>query len=63
MLSPTAVEEFKQLYLKEFGIQLTDAQALELGMQLIRLIKAVYGPNLPKKWTSRRVLPTMQEVR
>ncbi len=55
MLSPEALAEFKQLYLKECGLNLTNEQAIYLGTQLIRLVKVVYGPNLPKKWESRRV--------
>lgn len=50
MLSPEAITEFKTLYLKEFGVKLTNEQALDMGTKLIRLVKVVYGSNLPKKW-------------
>lgn len=53
MLSTEAVNEFKKLYFKEYGIKLTNEQAIDMGTKLIRLIKAVYGPNLPKKWSSK----------
>ncbi len=54
MLSPEALAEFKVLYQKECGINLTNEQAVYLGSELIRLVKVVYGPNLPKKWEPRR---------
>lgn len=54
MLSPEALAEFKQMYLKECGLNLTNEQAIYLGTQLIRLVKVVYGPNLPKKWEPRQ---------
>lgn len=50
MLSAEAIDEFKNLYLKQYGIRLTYEQATELGTKLIRLVKIVYGSNLPKKW-------------
>lgn len=53
MLSVEAIGEFKSLYSKEFGITLTDNQALDFGTKLIRLVKAVYGPDIPKKWMSK----------
>lgn len=50
MLSSEAVGEFKSLYLKEYGITLTNDQATNLGTMLVRLVKAVYGSDVPKKW-------------
>jgi hypothetical protein len=49
MLPKEAIEEFKTLYLQEFGIELTNEKALELGLKLIRMIKVVYGHDLPKE--------------
>jgi hypothetical protein len=59
MISPKALEEFKALYLKEFGIKLSSEQAYEIGGKLIRLVQVVYGPDLPKKWVSGRHNATM----
>lgn len=42
MLSQIALSEFKELYLKEYGVHLTDKQAVEYGIKLIKLIKPVY---------------------
>lgn len=50
MLTTEALEEFKKLYFREYGIQLDNHQAYEYGTKLIDLVKQVYGPNLPKKW-------------
>ena len=44
MLSVEAIKEFKSLYFKEFGITLTDNQALDFGTKLIRLVKAWAEP-------------------
>lgn len=48
-ISKEAIIEFKDLYLKEYGIQLTDSEAMEQGLRLIRFVKAVYGDSLPEK--------------
>lgn len=53
MLTIDAVEEFKKLYLKEYGISLSSDQALDLGTKLIRFVKVVYGSNIPKKWVRK----------
>lgn len=50
MLTEKAVEEFKTLYLKEYGVQITDRQAIEYGSKLIRLVKIVYGSEVPRVW-------------
>lgn len=42
MISQIALSEFKELYLQEYGIRLTDQQAVEYGTKLIKLIKPVY---------------------
>lgn len=55
MFNQAAVEEFKQLYFKERGIKLTNEQAIDMGTNLKRLVKVVYGSNLPKKWRSKEV--------
>jgi len=43
MPSPKAITEFKELYLRRYGVPLSDAEALEKAGQLLRLYKAVYG--------------------
>jgi hypothetical protein len=46
-LDPQAIEEFKELYLKEYGKALTNQEAVELATRLIGFVKAVYGKNIP----------------
>lgn len=53
MLSVEAIGEFKSLYFKEFGINLTDNQALDFGTKLIRLVKVMYGQDIPRKWVPK----------
>lgn len=53
MLSTEAVIEFKSMYLKEYGVKLTNEQAYDYGTKLIGLVKLVYGSNVPKKWVCK----------
>ncbi len=50
MLSPESLTDFKRRYYQVFGKEISDEYALELGMRLVRLVKVVYGDNVPKKW-------------
>lgn len=50
MLNSEGVEQFKILYLKEYGVKLSNEQAYDYGTRLIGLVKLVYGSNVPKKW-------------
>jgi len=42
MLPKEAIEEFKKIYLKRFGIELSDAEASRRANNLVNLYKAVY---------------------
>ena len=44
ILSKRAIEEFKELYLKEFKEQLSDDQAEEMASSLLSLFKIIYRP-------------------
>lgn len=46
MLSKTAIEEFKTIYLKQYGIELPDAEAVKQANGLLRMYKAVLQPPL-----------------
>lgn len=48
-LDSEAIEEFKDMYFREYGIKLTDQQAIDYGSRLIGFVKAVYGNDLPKR--------------
>ncbi len=44
MISQEALEEFKAIYKNQFGIELSDQDALEKATKLLTLMKAVYKP-------------------
>ncbi len=43
MPSPEAIEDFKDLYLRRYGVLLSDAEALEQAGRLLQVYKIVYG--------------------
>ena len=42
-LDKKAIDEYKKICLKVHGVKITDEEAQEEGVRLIRMIKAVYG--------------------
>ena len=42
MLPPKAIQEFKELYKKRFGVELSDAEASFRANNLFKLYKVVY---------------------
>ena len=44
MISENALEEFKAIYKKEFGEDLSNQDALDKATRLLTLMKAVYKP-------------------
>lgn len=44
MISEEALKEFKVIYKKEFGVDLSDKDTLEKATKLLGLFKAVYKP-------------------
>ena len=52
-LSKKAIEEYKAIYKKEFGKDITDAEAEEQGMRLLRLFQIIYKP-IPKSWVKKQ---------
>jgi len=49
MISETALQEFKELYVEEFGEELSDEKAIELGTNLLTLFHHIYRP-VKKDW-------------
>jgi len=43
-LSKEAIEEFKEIYEREFGETISDEKAQELGQNLVSLFKIIYRP-------------------
>lgn len=46
-LSTEALEQFKKMYMDMYKIQLTEEEAVEFGIRLIKLVKVVYGNRIP----------------
>lgn len=44
MLPQEAIQEFKRLYVEEFGEEISDEQATELGINLLTLLNHTYRP-------------------
>ena len=47
MISSLALQEFKKIWLEEFGEEISDEKAAELGINLLTLFDAIYRP-VPK---------------
>ena len=43
-IAPEQLKKFQALYREKFGIELTPQEALEKGLSLLTLMKAVYLP-------------------
>ena len=43
-LNKEAIEEFKEIYLREFGQTITDEEARDLGLNLISLFEIICRP-------------------
>lgn len=56
MLPRVAIEEFKKIYKKRFGVTLTDTEASFRANNLVNLYKAVLGSKL-KAIEKKKVLP------
>lgn len=47
LISKTALGEFKEIYRKEYGEDISDDEAIDLALNLLGLFKCIYRP-LPK---------------
>lgn len=56
-LSPQAIAEFKQIYYEDYGIALTDAEALELATSFFNLMRVICQP-----WPGRDCKPEEEMV-
>ena len=56
-LSRDAIEEFKKIYHEEFGANLSDAEALEMGQRLLSLFEILSRPLAPSSSESQREKP------
>jgi hypothetical protein len=46
MIEKESLEQFKKLYFENYGIELNNDEALEIGLQLINLTKIALGISL-----------------
>lgn len=44
MLPPEALNAFKSIYLAQYGVELSDAEATELAISLLTMVDHVYRP-------------------
>lgn len=44
MISNEGLEEFKQIYFEEFGIQLSNEEVLEKALPVLNLVKSLIEP-------------------
>ena len=49
MISQAALQEFKKIWAEEFGEEISDEQATELGLNLLTLFNHIYRP-IKKEW-------------
>ena len=47
-LSKEAIQQFKEIYRKEFGEDIDDGTARKLATRLLNLYRAVYSPQIEK---------------
>lgn len=55
MLPKEAIDEFKKLYKKRFGVDLSDEEAAFRANNLVNLYKATYGPESFGKVEGREI--------
>jgi hypothetical protein len=53
-LSGEAIKEFRRIYRHEFGEEISDAKAQELGESLLSLFKIIYRPIPQDRGKSQR---------
>jgi len=61
MVSPQALQEFKEIWRKEFGVDISDEVAIEGATSLLTLFNAVYRPvktEWLKEYEERTEYPT-----
>jgi hypothetical protein len=49
MLSEEALQEFKKIYLEEYGEEISDERATELGINLLTMFDNIYRP-VKREW-------------
>jgi len=52
MLSANAINEYKEIYKKEFNVDISDQEALAQGTKLLRIFNIIYKP-ISKEWIKK----------
>lgn len=52
-LSNEAIVSFKEIYVRQFGEQLSDAEAEQKALSMLRLFRLVYSEAAPANWQKR----------
>lgn len=52
MISDAALNEFREIWRKEIGTEISDEQAMEEATQLLTLFDAIYRP-IKKEWAKQ----------
>lgn len=52
MISDQALQEFKMIWQKETGQEITDKEALDAAVALLHLFDVIYRP-IPKEWSDK----------
>ena len=58
-LSKKALDKFKQIYQKEFMVELSDEEANEKGLELLEFFRLIYKP-IPKNFVKSNVNKVIQ---
>lgn len=51
MISDAALKEFKEIWLKEFGLEISDSEATDEAVNLLTVFNAVYRP-IKEEWAN-----------
>ena len=52
-LSARAISSFKEIYTRQFGEQLLDAEAEQKAVAMLKLFRLIYSESAPKGWEKR----------
>jgi hypothetical protein len=49
MVSAEGLQKFKEIYFRQYGVELTDTEAIGKATKLLKLYRVVLGPHLTMK--------------
>ena len=54
-LSVKAISSFKEIYTRQFGEQLSDTEAEQKALSMLRLFRLIYSEAAPSGWPNKRL--------